>query len=262
MSNPSVYIQEPSFGTEEVEVYGEVLDVLNRAGIRHMLGGALALNAYTGVWRETKDLDLFVPEEAVARVLKTLEEAGFETEVTDPCWLAKAWKGNPFADIVHANQNGALQVEESWFADAKETTVLGRQALVIPAEEMIVSKMFVAARDQWDMSDVLHLIFARRGVLEWERILTKMDEHWELLLVYLHLYRYVYPSHVSYLPRWLLELLLDRYEKGAGAPQENQLRFRGTLLDDPSFRVDVEAWGLPDERAVAREARCPDEERE
>lgn len=260
MSEPSVH-KEPSFGTEESEVYGEALDALHAAGIRYMLGGTVALNAYTGIWRNTKDLDLFVPEMTVARVLGTLEKAGFETEIADPCWLAKAWKRDYFADIVHANQNGALPVEESWFADAKETTVLRRQALVIPAEEMILSKMFVAARDQWDMSDVLHLIFATRGNLDWERILDKIGEHWELLLAYLHFYRYVYPSHVRYLPRWLLELLLARYENELEAPQEDHLRFRGTLLDNASFRVDVEGWGLPDERAANREVRCPDEER-
>jgi hypothetical protein len=253
-------IREPSFGTEESEVYGEVLDVLNRAGIRYMLGGALALNAYTGIWRETKDLDLFVPEKTVPRVLETLEEAGFETEVSDPLWLAKAWKGNLFADIVHANQNGAFPVEESWFPNAKEITVLGRQALVIPAEEMILSKMFVASRDQWDMSDVVHLIFATQGNLDWGRILAGIGEHWELLLAYLHLYRYVYPSHTHYLPDQVLDILLERYEEEAD-PREGPLRFRGTMLDADSFEVDVKEWDLPDERAATREARRSGERR-
>jgi hypothetical protein len=44
-----------------------------------MLGGALALNTYTGIWRDTKDLDVFVPERRVARVLDALQRAGFET---------------------------------------------------------------------------------------------------------------------------------------------------------------------------------------
>src|SRR5919199_2053030 len=251
-------IQEPSFGTEENEVYGEALDALNRAGIRYMLGGAVALNAHTGIWRETKDLDMFVLEKTVTPLLETLEAAGFETEITDPCWLAKAWKGNPFVDIVHANQNGALPVEESWFPNAKETTVLGRQVLVIPAEEMFLSKMFVASRDQWDMADIVHLIFATRGDLDWGRILGKVDEHWELLLIYLHLYRYVYPSHTHYLPGRVLDLLRERYEEETDS--QGSLRFRGTMLDDASFRVDVEEWGLPDERAATREAQCSDEQ--
>ena len=249
-------IQEPNFGTEENEVYSEVLDALERAGIRYMLGGAVALNAHTGIWRETKDLDVFVPEKTVAPLLETLEAAGFETEITDPCWLAKAWKGNPFVDIVHANQNGALPVEESWFPNAKETVVLSRQVLVIPAEEMILSKIFVVAKDRCDVDDVLHLVFATRGNLDWDRILDKIGDHWELLLAYLHLYRYVYPSHTHYLPRRVLEVLGERYEKEAD-PQD--LRFRGTMLDEACFAVDVEEWGLPDERATAREVRQLDE---
>ena len=250
-------IQEPNFGTEENEVYSEVLDALERAGIRYMLGGAVALNAHTGIWRETKDLDVFVPEKTVAPLLETLEAAGFETEITDPCWLAKAWKGNPFVDVVHANQNGALPVEEFWFLNAKGTMVLRRQVLVIPAEEMILSKMFVASRDQWDMSDVVHIIFATHGDLDWGRILAGIGEHWELLLAYLHLYRYVYPSHTHYLPRHVLELLYERFQEEADS--QGPLRFRGTMLDDASFRVDVEEWGLPDERAATREALCSDE---
>lgn len=252
-------IQEPSFGKEEGEVYREAFDVLNRTDARYMLGGTLALNAHTGIWRTTKDLDLFATNEAVARMLKALETAGFETEVADPCWLAKAYKGNLFIDIIHANRNGTVPVEESWFANAKETTVLGRRVLVLPPEELMLSKIFVALRERSDMSDVLHLIFATRGKLDWERILSKVGEHWELLFAYLVLYRYVYPSHARYLPRRLLERLLEGYDKEIEADPSSPLRFRGTMLDDVSFSVDVEAWGLPDERAALREARCPGE---
>jgi hypothetical protein len=261
MSKPSVYIQEPSFEPEEGEVYGEILDALNRSGIRYMLGGTLSLNAHTGIWRETKDLDVLATEEDVAGILEALEETGFETEITDPCWLAKAWKGGFFADIIHANHNGLGPVEESWFGYAKETKVLGRRVLVTPAEELLISKMFVAHRDRWDLSDVLHLIFAPLGGLDWERILAKVGEHWELLLAYLHLYRYVYPSHARYVPGWVFELLLERYEKETRISPQLPLRFRGTMLDEVSFQVDVQAWGLPDERAATREARCSSEER-
>ena len=253
-------IQEPNFGTEEGKIYGEALDALDGAGIRYMLGGALALNAYTGIWRDTKDLDLFVPKKDLAQVLKTLEEAGFETEIEDPCWLAKAHKEDFFVDIVYGNHNAAVSVEESWYANAKETTVLGRQVRIVGAEELILSKIFVAFRERWDASDVLHIIFVTRGELDWERILVGMDEHWELFLAYLHIYRYVYPSHTHYLPRWVLKLLHERYEEEA-VPLK-PLRFRGTMLDDASFGVDVEAWDLPDERRATREARCSDEKRE
>ncbi len=202
---------------------------------------------------------VFVPREDVSRVLKTLQGAGFETEVTDSCWLAKAWQGDLFVDVVHANHNGVARVQGSWFANAKETKVLGRRVLVIPAEEMLLSKIFVASRDRYDLSDVLHLIFATRGDLDWDHIVSGLGEHWELLLAYLHLYRYVYPSHARYVPGRVLDSLRQRYEREA-AP-EGPLRFRGTLLDEVSFAVDVEAWGLPDERAALRKAQSWGEER-
>ena len=248
-------LREPDFGPEAGRIYGEALDALDREGVRYMLGGALAMNAYTGLWRDTKDLDVFVPADAVTRVLEVLEGTGFETEISEPHWLAKAWKGELFVDVIHANDSGTVAVGESWLAYAKETSALGRRVLVIPAEEMILSKIFVASRDRYDMSDVLHLIFTARGDLDWDRILAGVGEHWELLLAYLHLYRYVYPSHTHYLPRRVLEVLDKRYEAEAENPPSGPLRFRGTLLDDPSFRVDVEAWGLPDEHEAIKEAR-------
>jgi hypothetical protein len=248
-------LREPDFGPEEARIYGEALDALDLAGTRYMLGGAFALNAYTGIWRDTKDLDVFVPEKDVARVLEVLQSAGFETEVAEPHWLAKAWRGELFVDVIHANDSGTVTVDESWFANAKEIAALHRTVRVIPAEEMLLSKIFVGTRDRWDMSDVVHLIFARRGELDWERILAGVGEHWELLLAYLHLYRYVYPSHAHYVPRRVLDLLLKRYEEEIEAAPREHLRFRGTLLDDVSFGVDVEAWGLPDEHAAIKEAR-------
>jgi hypothetical protein len=246
-------LQEPNFGPEEGRIYGEALDALDRADLSYMLGGALALNTYTGIWRDTKDLDVFVPEMRVTRVLEALQRAGFATELAEPHWLAKAQKEGIFVDVIHANDSGAVAVDESWFANAEEIEVLGRRVRVIPAEEMLLSKIFVASRERWDMSDVLHLIFARRGELDWERILAGVGEHWELLLAYLHLYRYVYPNHTSYLPRWVLDLLLKRCEAEMEAPTQGPLRFRGTLLDDVSFGVDVAAWGLPDEHAAVKE---------
>jgi hypothetical protein len=156
-------------------------------------------------------------------------------------------------DVVHATHNCTGPVEESWFANAKEISVLSRRVLVVPAEEMILSKIFVVAKDRCDVSDVLHLIFATRGDLDWDRLLAKAGDHWELLLAYLHFYRYVYPSHAHYLPRWVWEVLLERYERET-LPKE-PLRFRGTILDEASFGVDVEAWGLPDERTALKEAR-------
>jgi hypothetical protein len=251
-------IRKPDFDAEASEVYGEVIDALDQADIRYLLGGALALNAYTGIWRDTKDLDVFTTEKSVSRVLEVLEETSFETEVTDPVWLAKAHRGELFADVIHASHNGTGPVDESWFENATEISILDRRELVIPAEELILSKIFVVAKDRCDVDDVLHVIFATHGEIDWDRMVEKIGDHWELLLAYLHLYRYVYPSHTHYLPGCVLKTLLERYED---EPAPKETCFRGTMLDENTFRVDVEEWGLPDERAATTEARRSGEEK-
>ncbi len=119
-------IEEPHFGTEQGRVYGEALDALDRAGTRYMLGGTLALDAYTGLWRDTKDLDVFALGEDVERAPGAPKGAGFETEVVDPCWLAKAHKGDLFVDVVHSNHNALVPVEGSWFENARESPALRR----------------------------------------------------------------------------------------------------------------------------------------
>lgn len=236
----------PEFSTAEREVYGAAVDTLEQSGVRHLLGGALALNLYTGIWRNTKDLDVFVSPEEVDSALRALEAAGFDPERTNPRWLSKARRGELFLDLIHANQNGINRVDDSWFEAAAEAEALGRRVRIVSPEDLIVSKLFVASRDRFDLSDVLHVIFARRGDLDWERILSRLGEHWELLLAYLHFYRYVYPSHTNYLPRPVMVALVERFRQEP-SPASGP-RFRGTMLDAESFRVDVEAWGLPDER--------------
>jgi hypothetical protein len=67
-------LQEPNFGPEEGRIYGEALGALDRADLSYKLGGALAFNTYTGIWRDTKDLDVFVPEGRVTRVLDALQQ--------------------------------------------------------------------------------------------------------------------------------------------------------------------------------------------
>ncbi|TMA21015.1 MAG: hypothetical protein E6J85_08560, partial [Deltaproteobacteria bacterium] len=52
----AVAVQDP----EEMSAHRRALEVLQRGGIDPMVGGAYALRAHTGIWRDTKDLDLFV----------------------------------------------------------------------------------------------------------------------------------------------------------------------------------------------------------
>src|SRR5271169_13945 len=85
--------QPPPFPEEQRQLFREVLELFNRHGIPYAVSGAFALQKHTGIWRDTKDLDLFLPADDVPAALRGLHDDGFQTEVCDPVWLAKAHRG-------------------------------------------------------------------------------------------------------------------------------------------------------------------------
>src|SRR5438270_3066873 len=99
---------------EHGRLYRRALRALNESGIPYVVSGAFAMYAYTGLWRNTKDLDVFVQRESVTKVLDALEKAGFETELTDEKWLGKAKKGEVLIDIIFAAGNMVAEVDQEW----------------------------------------------------------------------------------------------------------------------------------------------------
>ncbi|MBD0289590.1 MAG: hypothetical protein ICV79_29845, partial [Flavisolibacter sp.] len=72
--------------------YQEALKLLQESGIDFLLGGAFALFHYTGIYRDTKDLDIFCRPGDYQKLLKFFRDKGFRTELTDVRWLAKVFK--------------------------------------------------------------------------------------------------------------------------------------------------------------------------
>ena len=50
--------------------------------------------------------------------LDVLTAAGFETEITFPHWLAKAYAGRDFIDLIFSSGNGVAVVDDEWFEHA------------------------------------------------------------------------------------------------------------------------------------------------
>jgi hypothetical protein len=238
------------FDPELEAVYGTAIDILDRAKVPFLLAGAFALNVYTGIWRSTKDLDFFLRRSDLQAAFDAFQSEGYRVEVVDEVWLAKAWKGEGFVDLIHANANGLMPVDDTWYEHNSETEVWGRRVKVAPAEEVILSKMFVAGRDRYDGADVLHFMYALEGKLDWKRIFEKIGPHAGLLLGYLHHFRYAYPASAHFIP----DEVFAECERLA-RERHDGVAFRGNLIDPIQFSIDVKAFGLPDERArVRREA--------
>lgn len=241
--------RRPRLPAEQSRVYREALRVLNASGVRYAVGAAFARYHYTSIWRQTKDLDVFLPPQDLRAALDAFEAAGFETEVKDKTWLAKAWKDGSFLDLIFGTGHGQMVIDDQSFQGVAEGKVLGVPTHLIPLEEMIASAAYVAGRNRFDGPEILHLIHSVKGKLNWQRILDRLGENRELLLWHLILFNFVFPGHASYLPKDLMVELFreaqERWKKRGGDPK----RFRGTLLDPFSYTVDVEDWGYEDRRS-------------
>jgi hypothetical protein len=237
------------------ELFRDVLSLFEGAGLPYAVAGAFALREHTGVCRFTKDLDLFLGPEAASEALAILREEGFECEIRDPVWLAKAHRDGFFVDLITGMSNGVMSVDASWIERARPANVLGVQSSVLAPEELLASKLFVVRRERFDGADIAHIIFAAQGRLDWGRILALVGEHWELLLWALVLFRYVYPAHSNYVPLYLWQDLLGRFSEQLRVPSAGS-GFRGGLIDDATFAIDVEEWGFEDILSERRAQRA------
>ena len=233
----------PALTPEQEACYRDVLLALNHAGIAYAVEGAFALHEHCGIWRDTKDLDLMLEPSSVPQALKQLTAIGYTTAIEDPVWLAKAYKGNYYVDLITGMGNAVLVADHSWMENSIPYELFGVPCRVIGAEELIACKIFVTRRERFDGADVVHLLRARAAQIDWERLESLLASHWELLLWSLVLFAYIYPSRKSSVPQHVWERLLDRFRSGL---RDTQGGFRGTLIDPLMFAIDVNEWGEHD----------------
>ncbi len=244
----SAHARAPELAPEELQAFGRALQVLNSTGIPYALSGAFAKYAYTGAWRNTKDLDVFLLPAALRSALDALAAAGYTTSIEYEHWLAKAHFDGYVVDLIFGLGHGRIRFTRSWFERARPVTIAGLQTRLLPIEELVVSKCYVAERYRFDGADILHLIQRSEGRIDWQRVLALLGPHRELLLWYLIMFDFVYPGHSQFLPQALMAQLFAEARARWNGPDEDATAFRGTLLDPFSFLVDTEDWGYQDRR--------------
>jgi hypothetical protein len=253
---PATSSVPPELPEKQEALFREVLSLLEGKRVPFAVSGAFALRQHTGIFRCTKDLDLFFTADNAPCALAYLKENGFLTEICDPVWLSKAHRDDFFVDLITGMSNAAIVVEESWIQRARPAVIYGVPTRVLAPEELIASKLFVTRRERFDGADIVHVIYGIQGKLEWDRILEIAGEHWEMLLWALILFRYVYPAQTNYVPASLWQDLLTRFQKATVQPDPDA-RFRGSLVDENMFAIDVREWGLDNLLAEYRRERLP-----
>ena len=238
---------QPAFEPEEERVFARGLTLLNETGVPYAVAGAVAKHAYTGIWRDTKDLDVFLPPRELEPALEALRKDGFDTSVVAGHWLAKARRSPYYIDLIFGVGHGRLPIDASWVEHARPGQVAGVSTRILSLEELIASKAYIAERDRYDGPDIAHLVLRSGGRVGWERVLQLLGSDRVLLLWHLLLFDFVYPGRAELLPQELMVRLFEEARAGWSAPAENRA-FRGMLLDPFSFAVDVLDWGYEDRR--------------
>ncbi|HEY1266191.1 MAG TPA: hypothetical protein VGH16_02975 [Candidatus Binatia bacterium] len=232
------------------EFYVRVLTTLTDAGVPFLIGGAYALECYTGIWRDTKDLDVFIHPEDCKRALDALAGMGCHTELTFPHWLGKAYCGEYFADLIFSSGNGTARVDDEWFRYGVDSEILGYRVKLCPVEETIWSKSFVMERERYDGADIAHLLRARAKQLDWDRLLRRFGPHWRVLYGYVLLFGFIYPAHRADIPAHVVDQLTDALKNETATPPPETRICRGTLLSREQFLIDIQQWGYLDARLL------------
>jgi len=226
--------------------YAESLRLLTESGIPFLLSGTYAVCAYTGIVRPTKDLDVFCKAGDFPKILAYFQERGYRTDVEDERWIAKVWQGERFFDVIFAMSNGAAPVTDAWFTDNEAIEVYGVQAKITSPTELVVSKMFIQDRYRYDGADVVHVFYRQADRIDWKRLLDYMEPHWEVLLIHLLNFRFVYPTERDLIPRWLMSELTDRLAAQVTLPPARVKVCRGRMFSPRDYLIDITEWGFAD----------------
>lgn len=234
--------QAPKFAPEQESLFREVLELLNEHEVPYVVSGAFALHAHTGIWRNTKDLDIFLPPDRVPSTLELASRRGLECEICDPVWLSKIRRADYFVDLITGMSNAVIRVDQSWIDRGTPIEVVGVPARVAAPEELVASKLFVTRRERFDGADIAHVVYAAGHGMDWKRLLHLAGKDWEMLLWSLVLFHYIYPMSKA-VPRAVWDELLAKFRADIDNPDINAA-FRGSLIDENMFAIDVMEWGL------------------
>ena len=233
------------------DFYCAALDALQEADVPFLVGGAFAQEYFTGVSRDTKDLDLFLVESDLQRAFNALQRAGYRTDIMFSHWLGKVYGNNgvEFIDIIFNSGNGLCKVDEAWFEHAPLGQLFGIPMRYCPVEESIWQKAFVMERERFDGADIAHLLRAQSENLDWHRLLGRFGEHWRVLFSFVVLFGYIYPAERTKIPVWVNRHLEDLFVREIGRNAAGEHVCAGTLLSRAQFLVDIQEWGYRDVRA-------------
>ncbi len=224
--------------------YSEVLQLMAKSEIPFLLSGTYALASYTGIDRPTKDVDVFAKAGDALKLLSYFKEHGFDVEIVDDRWLARVTRGELFVDIIYNMPTVTTHVTDEWFENAPEAEWFGAKVRLVPPTQFIWSKIFVQDHHRYDGADVAHMMLKCHDAIDWRRLLSHMELYWEVLLIAILNFRFIYPSERDVIPKWLMDELLERLRDQGDVKGPGKKVCRGRIFSPRDYAIDVDSWGF------------------
>jgi len=231
---------------EAVQFYSDSLKLLQESGVPFMLSGTYALACFTGISRPTKDLDVFCKPSDAPKILSFFKGRGHRIEMEDERWIGKVWCGDNFFDVIFNISSASIPITDEWFQEVYEAEVYGTNVRVTPPTQFILSKLFLQTRYRYDGADIVHVILIKHDEIDWRWLLSNMELYWEVLLINILNFRFVYPTERECIPRWLFDELLGRLQAQAEMPAARMRICRGRLFSPRDYIIDIAEWGFAD----------------
>lgn len=226
--------------------------LLNRSKIPYMIAGTYAFAEYTGIRRPTKDLDIFCKASDYPKIVNFFSQEGFKTEITDDRWLAKIFNKKQYIDIIFGTVGNTWRVDDEWFNYAPTKIIFGLPIKIIAPEEFIWTKLFMQERHKYEGADINHILLKTAYMLDWNRLLLRLELHWEILLAHILYFRFVYPTERNLIPEWVLQELLGRITEQLSLPMPQGKICRGGLLSRFQYLIDYNKWGYTSETEATK----------
>ncbi len=141
-----------------------VAAALRDAGLPFALGGGLAAWARGGPPTE-KDIDLLILERDAEAAHQALAAAGMRTEVPPEGWLVKAFDDEVLIDLIY--RPSGFDVDQAFLERCDELSVYAVPMRVMPATDLLVTKLLSLTEHHLDYGPVLEITRALREQIDW-----------------------------------------------------------------------------------------------
>lgn len=225
---------------DQWQFYKEVIQAVRSTGEPFVLGGGFAWAAFTGVFRNGKDIDLFILPESREILIDAISKIGltdyFEKEGYDRKWIYRGTRDGWIADLIWDMANYRANLDPDWVELGPEVSIRGEIVRVLPLEELIWNKLYILQRPRCDWTDILNLIYINVENIDWDRMINKLAPDASLLGGAMSVFLWMCPGRAKLIPTHVWEMC------GLITPQ-----FR----DEPSYikhRVDLldsRPWFIP-----------------